>query len=109
MSIDFVATTELIFLLNDGEYTQVELQNLTGLSNSPIGRWLRKFKQKKLIYICEWRQRGKIKVPVYTWGYEEEDVKKPRPMTQQEYNARSRDKKRMIRLGQLNINERKSV
>lgn len=111
MSIDIVATTTLIHALNDGTYSQLQLQEMTGMCNQSIGRWLRVLKAKHLIHVAEWHKHGKVWVAYYQWGYEEPDAVKPRALSNREHcqNYAARLAKRAMHSSNVKFNERKVV
>lgn len=98
MSINVTAVIKLCELLNDSEYSQDQLQELIGLHPQSMGRWMKRLRDKKLIYIIDWERRGKIWVAIWTWGYMMKDKMKPKPMSSAEYNLRARAKKKLLGL-----------
>lgn len=109
MGIDVIATITLLHALNEGTYSQKRLQEKTGVCNSSIGMWMRSLKRKGLIHIAEWHKHGKVWVPYYQWGYEEEDAPKPAPRTNSEHCRNYIVAKRLKQLhsSSVVINERK--
>lgn len=77
-SANALAFAELIFHLQDGEYTREELCELTGIADSTFRKWLRYLRRpgKKLVYICERRRTSKTGACklIYTWGPGEKDA-----------------------------------
>ena len=77
-SANALALVELIFHLQDGEYSRDELCELAGIADSTTRKWLRYLRRpgKKLVYICERRRTSKTGACklVYAWGPGEKDV-----------------------------------
>jgi len=111
MSIDVVAITTLLHALNEGTYSQIQLQEMTGMCNQSIGRWLRAVKKKKLIFIAEWHKHGKVWVAYYQWGFEEPDAPKPKPLTNKEHcsNYAERVRKNLLHSNSVRLSERKQI
>jgi len=95
LAANATAFAELCLLLNDSEYTKEELSEKTGLVIGTVTKWMAILQRRKLVYICEWR-KGIAGAPaaVWAWGYEKSDAPRPKPMTQAQYDARRRAKKR---------------
>ncbi len=101
MTIDCIALKKLIWALNNGNYKQKTLQQICGLSNASMARWMKMLRGRvgrggkpieRLIYIESWTKSGNQTVPVYTWGIETPDAPRPPPMTPKQYNERARIK-----------------
>lgn len=77
-SANALAFSELIYHLQDGEYSREELCELSGIADSTLRKWLRYLRRpgKKLVYICERRRTAKTGACklIYTWGPGEKDV-----------------------------------
>lgn len=95
MAGNATAFAELCLLLNNGEYTKNQLADKTGLVIGTIIKWVKMLERRKLIYICGW-QIGPVGQPaaIWTWGFEMDNVPRPKPMTQAQYSDRYRNKKR---------------
>lgn len=92
-----LAFAELCFHLNDGEYSRLQLMELTGIVDSTLRKWMRYLRRpgKRLVYICERRRSLNVGQPllIYTWGPGEADAPKIVRETQAVYSARYRVKK----------------
>ena len=77
-SANALALVELIFHLQDGEYSREQLSELSGIADSTCRKWLRYLRRpgKKLVYICERRRTSKTGACklIYAWGPGEKDV-----------------------------------
>jgi hypothetical protein len=78
--------------------SQVQIQELTGLCNSTVSRWLRFLnlstkEQKNLVYIEDWKS-GARGNPTALWklGYGMPNAPRPRPKTASEYSRTWRKK-----------------
>lgn len=97
-SANALAFAELIYHLQDGEYSRDQLCELAGISDSALRKWLRYLRRpgKKLVYICERRRTfrtGACKL-IYTWGPGEKDVPVVRK-TYAEYSRTYRQNKQL--------------
>lgn len=77
-STSALAFAELIYHLQDGEYSREELCELTGLADSTFRKWLRYLRRpgKRLVQICERRRTSKLGACklIYTWAPGKPDV-----------------------------------
>lgn len=97
-SANAIALTVMIHALVEGEHTRDELQEIAGISDSTVRKWLRYLSnpKRKLVYICERRRTartGACKL-VYTWGPGKQDVPVVR-QTDSDYSRTYRANKRM--------------
>jgi hypothetical protein len=83
----FLTTMEA---LADGPTTMVELVTMTGCQRSTLLRTIRLGRELGILYIAEWdRQRAQGSwAPCYALGVDQQDARKPKPMTRQQINAR---------------------
>lgn len=68
-----------------------------GVNDTTVRVWLELFRaqvpgQPRLVYIADWKKSGYAWVAMYMWG-NEDDVLKPRPLSQAEYCRRYRQQK----------------
>lgn len=71
-----------------------QLQEITGLTNTTISRWMTVLHsgKDKIVYIADWKrfaQRGNY-TAMWTMGYGMADAPKPKALTMSEYNKRWR-------------------
>lgn len=85
--------------------SQPEIQEITGLTNSTVSRYLRRFKGK-LVYIAEWKRAGKRGNYTALWasGFYQLDAPKPKPLSMSQYNKRWRMKK--VQSGKVTTTEK---
>lgn len=97
LSVSAMTMAEMIKLLHEKEYSKTDLQDKLGIANNTVQRWLEVLHSRRLIHIAGWR-KGARGNPAALWayGYECEDVPKPKPLTQTEYTQRYRAKKRGV-------------
>lgn len=90
-----IAFAELCLLLNAGEYTKDQLAEKTGLVIGTVTKWMKMLERRKLIYIVGYL-KGPVGQPaaIWTWGFEVENAPRPAALTQAQYTARYRDRKR---------------
>ena len=76
--------------------SKTELQELTGLANSTISRWMAVLSnpndKHRIVYIAEWKrfaERGNW-TAMFMMEYGMPDAPKPKPLTMSEYNKRWR-------------------
>lgn len=99
----------LLVALMGRELNQAEIAEQTGMAPGTISNWLRILKTRpNLIYISAYKKAHATGVPVayYKFGFMEQDVLRPKPLTAAETCRRYRAKKRaMAEL--LNLTEKK--
>lgn len=87
----------LIRALQEESLSQKEIQEVTGLANNTLTKYIKLLHSfgANLIYISEWRRDSIRGCPtrVYSWGWLGKDVKRPAPMNKTEYARRYRKKK----------------
>lgn len=92
MSINVIATVEMLRLLNVGDVSAKQLLAATGFADiKVIYRWIKALKKKGLVFISRW----KVREPYYSWNHDcEKDVPMPANKTQAERQATFRAKLR---------------
>lgn len=90
------ALVELISKLTKGNFSKEELMLHCGISPYTVVKWMRLLKSKKLVCVADWRV-GLVGQPaaLWTWDPGGVDAPRPKPMTQKEYNERSRIRKQL--------------
>lgn len=97
VSANAISFAELCLALAEGEFTRTELHKRIDINDQTLGRWLGYLKKRRLVYICEWRRTYRIGAPaaVWTWGYLQNDVKKPVKRPDKEYRKTYEDNKQL--------------
>lgn len=100
MSIEAIAWKQMIALMCAREVTRAHIREHTGLSQTTVNRWLAVLRQApgNLVYIS--RYTRSVNVGPYTewfsFGYCQQDVPRPKPLTRAERNKRARRRNRII-------------
>lgn len=92
----------LLRLLHEGDVTREQMMEQLGLASATVARWMRLLgadepnRPGRLVYISGWTRTGSRGNWARQWsyGFEMQDVKKPKPMTQAQYSVRYRAKAR---------------
>lgn len=78
--------------------SKTELQEITGLTNTTVSRWMTVLSNPKdkdrIAYIAEWKRFGTrgCYTAMFMMGYGMPDAPRPKPLTMSEYNKRWRAK-----------------
>jgi len=72
---------ELCLLLNQGYFSQAELQERIGVCNATMTRYMLLLRRRELIYIHVWIRTGRSTTPYWAWGYNTPSAPKPIPQT----------------------------
>lgn len=98
MSANATALTEMINFLCKGQYTKDELAEKVGVTVHTIIKWIKlgRRKGRRLYYIYGYR-KGPVGQPAALWAFgpDEKDAEKPKPLTQKQYNERSKIRKQL--------------
>lgn len=84
-----VAMKQFVVALQNRPKTVQTIAAEVGVQDTTIRVWLELFRapvpgQVRLVYIADWKRTGCNWTAMYMWG-NEEDVLKPKPLTQSEY------------------------
>ena len=95
---NLIAVKKLLNLLYRYPMTQPEIQEVTGITNSTVSRWLQILHAdypNNLVYIHGWRRVGTRGNYSAVWGagFGMLDAPKPKPLTSAQYAKRWREKK----------------
>ena len=87
-----IAMKELILLLHKSPRTKYELQDLVGVCNTTVSRWMNMLHRESLVYIYSWERTGSrgCWTAKWRWGYMRQDALKPKALSSAEYNKRYR-------------------
>ena len=101
ISIEAIAWKHMIALMCAREVNRAQIKEATGLSQTTINRWLAVLHQapNNLIYISRY-SRSVTAGPYtewYSFGFCQQDVPRPRPLTKVERNKKARRKYRTDR------------
>jgi len=77
-------------------YTVIELAERFEIAQSTAWKWMRMLREGDLVYIKEWRRVGKVPVACFAFGFKEDSVPKPLPLTQEEHERNYRERKRQL-------------
>ena len=85
------AFKELVLALHGPKaLSRPELEEVTGLTNSTISRWIQMLRDAKLVYVADYRRdsdRGNW-IELLRWGYMMPDTTRPKRMSDREYRRR---------------------
>jgi predicted DNA-binding WGR domain protein len=86
---------ELILAVHQGPVSKYKLQELTGLGNTTVSRWMQMLHRSQLVYIAKWDRVGTRGnwTALWAFGYQRVDALKPKPLTNAEYLKRYRQRK----------------
>lgn len=89
------AMKELILALHKGPVSKYTLQDLTGLGNTTVSRWMQMLHRSELVYIADWSRVGTRGnwTAMWAFGYQRADKPKPKALTNAEYLKRYRLRK----------------
>lgn len=97
-SVTIIAYREFTLALHGPKpLSRPQLQEITGLANSTISRWVEFFRAAKLVYVADYKRtsdRGQW-IELFSWGYNMPDATKPLPKSDAEYRATYRRKLRL--------------
>lgn len=104
MAANATALTVMIHLLCTGQYTKDELAEKVGVTIHTIIKWIKlgRRKGRRLYYIYAYR-KSHVGNPAALWAFgpDEKDAERPKPLTQKQYNERSRIRKVLKKQGAL--------
>jgi hypothetical protein len=95
MSANVIAVITFIESLQDEPRNIKEIKECTGLANATIQRYIRIFKNRKMIRVEDWhRYGGNYRwIPSYVWNTEKlPDTPKPEPLSNVERNKRTKER-----------------
>lgn len=101
LSIEAIAWKHLIALTCTREVNRAQIREATGLSQTTVNRWLAVLHQApgNLIYISKYTRSATVGpyTEWYSFGFCQQDVPRPRPLTKVERNRKARRKYRTDR------------
>lgn len=101
ISIEAIAWKHMIALMCAREVNRAQIREATGLSQTTVNRWLAVLHQapNNLIYISKYTRSATVGpyTEWYSFGFCQQDVPRPRPLTKVERNRKARRKHRTDR------------
>lgn len=90
-----IAMKELILVLHKGPVSKYQMQELTGLGNTTVSRWIQMLHRAELAYVADWKRVGTRGnwTALWAFGYQRADAIKPKALTNAEYLKRYRARK----------------
>lgn len=90
--LNATAMKELLLALHGRPVSKYELQDITGLTNTTVSRWISMLHRAELVYISDWSRVGTRGnwTALWSFGYKTSDAPKPKPLTQSQYAKRWR-------------------
>jgi hypothetical protein len=101
ISLEAIAWKHMIALMCVRETNRAQIREATGLSQTTVNRWLAVLHQapNNLIYISKYTRSATVGpyTEWYSFGFCQQDVPRPRPLTKAERNRKARRKYRTDR------------
>lgn len=93
MAVEAIAWKQMIALLCTRQVCRAEIREHTGLSGTTVNRWLAvlRLRPNNLVYISEFRRPAVVGpyTEYYSFGFCEQDVPRPPPLTKAQRNERA--------------------